>query len=77
MNLRMEPVAARASTDLGDAIQKGLGRALFDMSAFVGEQRSNVPGWRSGKLMTPVEHVYVPADAADLSALETGASSRD
>ena len=47
---------------------------IIDMSAFVAEQRSNVPGWRSGKLMTPVEQVYVPADQ---SFVRKGASSRD
>ena len=35
---------------------------IIDMSGFVAEQRPNVPGWRSGKLLTPVELVYVPAD---------------
>ena len=47
---------------------------IIDMSAFVAEERSNVPSWRSGKLMTPVEHVYVPADQ---SVVNTGASTRD
>jgi hypothetical protein len=47
---------------------------IIDMSAFVAEQRSNVPAWRSGKLMTSVEHVYVPADQ---SVVKTGASTRD
>ena len=32
---------------------------IIDMSTFVAEQRSNVAAWRSGKLITPVEHVYV------------------
>lgn len=47
---------------------------IIDMSAFVAEQRSNVPEWKSGKLMTPVEHVYAPADPSNV---ETGASNRD
>jgi len=47
---------------------------IIDISAFVVEQRSNVPAWRSGKLMTPAEHVYVPADQ---SVVKTGASTRD
>lgn len=33
---------------------------VIDMSAFVAEQRSNVGDWRSGKLITPAEDVYVP-----------------
>jgi hypothetical protein len=35
---------------------------IIDMSLFVAEQRSNIPEWRSGKLLTPMEHVYVPAE---------------
>jgi hypothetical protein len=35
---------------------------IIDMSAFVAEQRANVHGWKSGKLVTPIEHVYVPSD---------------
>ncbi len=35
---------------------------IIDMSAFMSEQRANVGDWRSGKLLTPVEHVYVPAN---------------
>lgn len=35
---------------------------IIDMSAFVAEQRVNVHEWRSGKLYTPIEQVYVPAD---------------
>jgi hypothetical protein len=34
----------------------------MDMSAFVAEQRSNVPEWRTGKLITPIERVYLRAD---------------
>lgn len=34
----------------------------IDMSAFVAEQRTNVREWRNGKLLTPLESVYVPAD---------------
>src|SRR5262249_13577776 len=33
---------------------------VIDMSAFVADQRENVGDWRSGKLLTPVEDVYVP-----------------
>jgi hypothetical protein len=36
---------------------------IIDMSAFVAEQRSNVHEWKNGTLITPIEHVYVPADA--------------
>jgi len=36
---------------------------IIDMSAFVGEQRANVREWRNGKLITPFERVYVPADS--------------
>ncbi len=35
---------------------------IIDMSAFVAGQRANVGDWRSGKLITPVEDVYVPAN---------------
>jgi hypothetical protein len=35
---------------------------IIDMSAFVAEQRSNVHQWKTGKLMTPIERVYLPAD---------------
>jgi hypothetical protein len=35
---------------------------IIDMSAFVAEQRSNVHDWRNGKLTTPLERVYMPAD---------------
>ena len=34
----------------------------MDMSAFVAEQRSNVHEWKNGKLTTPIERVYQPAD---------------
>jgi len=34
---------------------------VIDMSPFVAEQRSNVHDWRNGKLLTPMEHVYVGA----------------
>jgi hypothetical protein len=35
---------------------------IIDMSLFVAEQRSNVHEWKNGKLSTPIENVYVPAD---------------
>jgi hypothetical protein len=35
---------------------------IIDMSAFVAEQSSNVNGWKCGKLVTPSERVYLPAD---------------
>jgi hypothetical protein len=35
---------------------------IIDMSAFVAEQRSNVHEWKAGKLLTPSERVYMPAD---------------
>jgi hypothetical protein len=35
---------------------------IIDMSPFVAEQRSNVHEWKTGKLMTPSERVYVAAD---------------
>jgi hypothetical protein len=35
---------------------------ILDMSAFVASQRSNIGDWQSGKLITPVENVYVPAN---------------
>src|SRR5262249_39288263 len=34
---------------------------IIDMSTFVAEQRANVSDWRSGKLVTPTENVYVAA----------------
>ena len=35
---------------------------ILDMSEFVAEQRANVRQWQNGKLLTPLESVYVPAD---------------
>lgn len=35
---------------------------IIDTSAFVAEQRSNVHEWRNGKLITPLERIYVPAE---------------
>ncbi len=35
---------------------------IIDMSAFVAEQRANLHEWTSGKLITPIEQVYVPVD---------------
>jgi Domain of unknown function (DUF4291) len=35
---------------------------IIDMSAFVAEQSSNVKEWQDGKLLTPIESVYVPED---------------
>jgi Domain of unknown function (DUF4291) len=35
---------------------------IIDISEFVAEQRLNVGDWRSGKLVTPTEDVYVPAN---------------
>jgi hypothetical protein len=35
---------------------------IIDMSAFVAEQRGNIHDWRTGKLMTPSERVYVPGN---------------
>ncbi len=35
---------------------------IIDMSAFVAEQRANIHDWRTGKLMTPSERVYVPGN---------------
>jgi hypothetical protein len=34
---------------------------ILDMSAFAAEQRSHVHEWKSGKLITPMENVYIPA----------------
>jgi hypothetical protein len=42
---------------------------IIDMSAFVAEQRANVQEWRTGRLITPSERVYIPAD---LNAAPTG-----
>lgn len=35
---------------------------IIDMSSFVAQQRTNIASWKTGSLMTPVEHVYVPDD---------------
>jgi len=35
---------------------------IIDVSDFVAEQRTNMSGWQTGTLMTPVERVYVPDD---------------
>jgi hypothetical protein len=35
---------------------------IIDMSTFVAEQRSNIHEWKNGKLITPIEHVYVAAN---------------
>lgn len=35
---------------------------IIDMSDFVAEQRANISEWKSGKLLTPTEQVYVPAN---------------
>jgi hypothetical protein len=35
---------------------------IIDMSAFVAEQRANVRDWKTGKLITPSERVYIPSD---------------
>jgi len=47
---------------------------IIDMSAFVAEQRSNIHEWKNGKLVTPIENVYVPADPL---VAEIGAVRRD
>jgi hypothetical protein len=44
---------------------------IIDISAFVAEQRENVHDWKVGKLMTPIERVYAPADPS----LPTGSPS--
>jgi hypothetical protein len=36
---------------------------ITDISAFVAEQRLNVREWKTGKLVTPSERVYLPADS--------------
>jgi hypothetical protein len=38
---------------------------IIDMTGFVAEQRANVQEWRSGKLLTPVERVYLRSDAVN------------
>jgi hypothetical protein len=35
---------------------------VIDISTFVAEQRSSLHEWKTGKLMTPCERVYLPAD---------------
>jgi len=39
---------------------------VIDMSVFVAGQRANVSDWRSGKLLTPTEHVYVAGNQKEL-----------
>jgi hypothetical protein len=34
---------------------------IIDMSAFVAQQRANARDWKNGTLVTPIEHVYIPA----------------
>ena len=34
---------------------------IIDLSALVAEQRAHIHEWKTGKLMTPTEHVYLPA----------------
>jgi Domain of unknown function (DUF4291) len=36
---------------------------VIDMSDFVAEQRANADAWQSGRLLTPLESVYVPHDS--------------
>jgi hypothetical protein len=35
---------------------------VIDMSEFVASQRNSIGHWRDGSLLTPEEHVYIPAD---------------
>jgi hypothetical protein len=35
---------------------------IIDMSAFVADQRSNIRAWKTGKLITPNEQVYLSTD---------------
>jgi hypothetical protein len=35
---------------------------VIDMSAFIAEQRPNAHEWKTGRLMTPGEGVYIPAN---------------
>lgn len=35
---------------------------IIDVSEFVSEQRTRIGAWKTGDLVTPLEHVYVPAD---------------
>jgi Domain of unknown function (DUF4291) len=35
---------------------------IIDMSGFVTQQRANVREWKNGKLITPIERAYIPAD---------------
>lgn len=35
---------------------------IIDVSEFVAEQRAHIRDWKCGDLVTPVEHVYSPAD---------------
>jgi hypothetical protein len=46
---------------------------ILDMSAFIAEQRLNVPEWKTGKLLTPSECVYIPAEP---NAATTGRPAR-
>lgn len=38
---------------------------IIDMSPFVAQQRQFIHEWQSGRLLTPVEHVYVPKNEAE------------
>jgi len=35
---------------------------IIDISSFVAEQRPNIREWKNGKLITPIERVYIPTD---------------
>jgi hypothetical protein len=35
---------------------------IIDVSLFIAEQRANIHAWKNGKLLTPAERVYVPAN---------------
>lgn len=49
---------------------------IIDISEFVAQQRENIADWESGRLLAPVEHTYMPANAetAQHIGLETNVS---
>jgi Domain of unknown function (DUF4291) len=47
---------------------------IIDISPFVAERMANIHDWKTGKLLTPMEQVYVPADP---SVAKIGAPDRD
>ena len=46
--------------DVLEAYGKREAVEIIDASSFVADQRENLSSWKSGFLLTPVEHIYLP-----------------